>query len=112
MRVYFFGALAAPFSAGAAFGADEPFAATGALFGINFWRRARPAALTEGLTMTRPPSAPGTAPLINSKLRGTSTWTIRRFSMVRLRTPIWPDMRLPLNTRPGVWRWPMDPGAR
>ena len=25
---------------------------------------------------------------------------------------MWPDMRLPLNTRPGVWRWPMEPGAR
>jgi hypothetical protein len=31
--------------------------------------------------------------------------------MVRLRTPMWPDMRLPLNTRPGVWRWPIEPGC-
>ena len=33
----------------------------------------------------------------------------RRFSMVRFLTPMWPDMRLPLNTRPGVWRWPIEP---
>ena len=41
---------------------------------------ARPvdAALTDGLTMTRPPSAPGTAPLISSRLRGTSTSTTRQ----------------------------------
>ena len=25
---------------------------------------------------------------------------------------MWPDMRLPRNTRPGVWRWPMEPGVR
>ena len=25
---------------------------------------------------------------------------------------MWPDMRLPWNTRPGVWRWPMEPGVR
>ena len=25
---------------------------------------------------------------------------------------MWPDMRLPGNTRPGVWRWPIEPGAR
>src|ERR1700685_3671570 len=110
MGFFFFSALAAPFAAGAAFAAGAlaagpPLAAAaGALFGINFWRRRRPAALTDGLTMTRPPSAPGTAPLISSKLRGTSISTMRRFSMVRLRTPMWPDMRLPLKTRPGVWR--------
>ena len=23
---------------------------------------------------------------------------------------MWPDMRLPGNTRPGVWRWPIEPG--
>ncbi len=34
--------------------------------------------------MTRPPSEPGTAPLISSRLRGTSTSTMRKFSMVRL----------------------------
>ena len=68
---------------GRALGAGAPLAAAGALFGISFWRRALPAALTDGLTMTRPPSAPGTAPLISSRLRGTSTSTMRRFSMVR-----------------------------
>ena len=25
---------------------------------------------------------------------------------------MWPDMCLPGNTRPGVWRWPMEPGER
>ena len=25
---------------------------------------------------------------------------------------MWPDMRRPLNTRPGVWRWPIEPGER
>src|ERR1700679_452376 len=109
MRVYFLAAFeagAAPLAAGA------PLAAVGALFGISFLRRACPVALTEGRTTTRPPSDPGTAPLINNRLRATSTSTMRKFSMVRFLTPIWPDMRLPLNTRPGVWRWPMEPGAR
>ncbi len=35
-----------------------------------------------------------------------------RFSIVRRTAPMWPDMRLPGNTRPGVWRWPIEPGAR
>jgi hypothetical protein len=25
---------------------------------------------------------------------------------------MWPDIFLPGNTRPGVWRWPSEPGAR
>ncbi len=33
-------------------------------------------------------------------------WTVRRAA------PRWPDMRLPGKTRPGSWRWPMEPGAR
>src|ERR1700679_2591292 len=108
MRVYFlaaFAAGAAPFAAGA------PLAAVGALFGISFLRRAWPVALTEGRTTTRPPSDPGTAPLIINRLRATSISTMRKFSMVRFLTPMWPDMRLPLNTRPGVWGWQMEPGA-
>ncbi len=35
-----------------------------------------------------------------------------RFSSVRRSPPMRPDMRLPGNTRPGVWRWPIEPGAR
>jgi hypothetical protein len=42
----------------------------------------------------------------------TSTSTTRRFSVVRRSPPMRPDMRLPANTRPGVWRWPIEPGAR
>src|SRR5580693_5898248 len=87
-------------------------AAACALLGARRLRRPWASAFTDGRTITRPPSDPGTAPLINRRLRGTSISTILRFSMVRLRTPMWPDMRLPLNTRPGVWRCPMEPGAR
>ena len=25
---------------------------------------------------------------------------------------MWPAIFLPLNTRPGVWHWPIEPGAR
>src|SRR5882757_3875172 len=92
---YFLSDLDAPLPA-------PPFAATGALFGAKRLRRACATAFKAGRTMTRPPSEPGTAPLINSRLRLTSTSTMRRFSMVRFLTPMWPDMRLPLNTRPGV----------
>ncbi len=31
---------------------------------------------------------------------------------MRRTAPMWPDIRLPGNTRPGVWRWPIEPGAR
>ena len=72
----------------------------------------RRAALTEGRTITWPPSEPGTAPLISSRLRSASTPMTFRFSVVRRTTPMWPDMRLPGNTRPGVWRWPIEPGTR
>ena len=60
----------------------------------------------------RPPGAPGTAPRISRRLRAASMSTTCRFSIVRRTLPMWPDMRLPGNTRPGVWRWPIEPGAR
>ena len=82
------------------------------MFGVIFTRFARRAALTDGRTITSLPAEPGIAPLISSRLRFTSTSTMRSFSVVRRITPMWPDMRLPGNTRPGVWRWPIEPGAR
>ena len=32
--------------------------------------------------------------------------------MVWFTSPMWPDIFLPGNTRPGVWRWPIEPGER
>src|SRR5690606_42160230 len=82
------------------------------LFGVMLLRSASRAALTDGRTITSPPSAPGTAPLISSRLRATSISITLRFSVVRRTTPMWPAIRLPLKTRPGVWRMPIEPGAR
>ena len=82
----------------------------GAAFGRD--ASARRAAFAAVRTITWPPSAPGTAPRISSRLRSASTRTTFRFSVVARTTPMWPDMRLPGNTRPGVWRWPIEPGAR
>src|SRR5450631_3212486 len=81
LRHYFLSDLEAPLPAPA-------FAAMGALFGASRFRRACEAAFKAGRTTTRPPSEPGTAPLISSRLRVTSTSTMRRFSMVRFLTPI------------------------
>ena len=88
------------------------FFASGYLLGAMLLRFARRAAFTDGRTITWPPSEPGTAPRISSRLRSASISTTFRFSMVRRMTPMWPDMRLPWNTRPGVWRWPIEPGVR
>src|SRR5205814_6095273 len=101
--------------AGAAFGGAAFAACFGAppdLAGVVILRVARRAALSDGRTITWPPGAPGTAPRMRSRFLSRSTCTTRRFSVVRRWTPMWPDMRRPLNTRPGVWRWPMEPGAR
>src|SRR5690606_25844379 len=65
-----------------------------------------------GRTITRPFGAPGTAPLTSSRLRSASTRTTSRFVIVTRVAPMWPAMRLPGNTRPGVCRWPIEPGAR
>ncbi len=65
-----------------------------------------------GRTITVPPAAPGTAPLISSRLRSISTRTTSRFCVVTRSSPMCPDIFLPLNTRPGVWHWPIEPGAR
>src|SRR5512146_3016370 len=83
-----------------------------ALVGATVLRSARRAAFRDGRTMTCPPSAPGTAPRTRRRLRSAFTCTILRFSVVRRTTPMWPDILRPLNTRPGVWRWPIVPGER
>src|SRR5690606_22892791 len=70
------------------------------------------AALAAGRTITSPPGAPGTAPRIAIRPRSASMRTTSRFIEVWLTAPMWPDIFLPGNTRPGVWRWPIEPGAR
>src|SRR5690606_19041837 len=69
-------------------------------------------ALTAGRTITLEPGAPGTAPLISSRFFSASTRTTSRFWTVTRSAPMWPAIFLPLNTRPGLWFWPMEPGAR
>src|SRR5690606_40006116 len=61
---------------------------------------------------TRAPLAPGTAPLTRMRPRSTSTaWTVR-FCVVTVSVPMWPAMRRPLKTRPGVAQPPIEPGLR
>src|SRR5262249_37314875 len=63
-------------------------------------------------TRTRAPRGPGMAPRMSSRPRSASTaWTVSRGTVV-LTLPIRPAIRRPLNTRPGVARPPMEPGAR
>src|SRR5690606_1908753 len=71
-----------------------------------------PYALLEGRTMTSPPGAPGTAPLTAIRPRSASTFTTCRRCVPCVSEPMWPDIFLPGNTRPGVWRWPIEPGER
>src|SRR5690606_15758728 len=78
---------------------------------LHFPSRGLPA-LTAGRTSTRPEIEPGTAPLTSSRLRSASTRTTSRFGCVVRAAPRWPDIFLPLNTRPGDWFWPIEPGAR
>ena len=51
-------------------------------------------------TFTIPPDA--LAP-VQVKFRSASTRTTTRFWVVHFTAPIWPDIFLPLKTRPGVW---------
>ena len=44
------------------------------------------------------------------RLRCSSIRTTSRFWVVLRTAPMWPDIFLPLNTRPGVWFWPMGAG--
>src|SRR5207237_6321901 len=66
--------------------------------------------LTDGLTTTWPPSAPGTAPLTSNSPRAASTRTTFSFCTVRLTLPYCPAMRLPGNTRPGSCAMEIEPG--
>ena len=36
---------------------------------------------------------------------------IFKFWTVTFSDPIWPDIFFPFQTLPGVWHWPIDPGA-
>src|SRR5256886_1312084 len=66
--------------------------------------------LTAGRTTTSRPLEPGTEPLTSRSWRPASTRTISRFRIVRRTSPRWPAMRLPGNTRAGLWFWPVEPG--
>src|SRR5206468_3558861 len=63
-------------------------------------------------TMTREPVGPGTAPRRSRRFRSASVSTTSRFSTVTRSLPIWPAMRVPLNTRDGVAHAPNAPGDR
>src|SRR5262249_42737222 len=64
------------------------------------------------LTITTPPLRPVIAPLISSRPFSASTLCTDRFCVVTRSLPIRPDMRMPLNTRPGVAQPPIEPGRR
>src|SRR5467141_2667812 len=66
--------------------------------------------LTAGRTTTSRPLEPGTEPLTSRSCLWASTRTISRFRIVRRTSPRWPAMRLPGNTRAGLWFWPVEPG--
>src|SRR6266550_4897553 len=66
--------------------------------------------LTAGRTSTSRPLEPGTEPLTSRSCLSASTRTISRFRIVRRTSPRWPAMRLPGNTRAGLWFWPVEPG--
>src|SRR5690606_16107845 len=76
------------------------------------FHRASPYALLAGRTITSPPGAPGTAPRTAIRPRSASTRTTSRFCVLCTSAPMWPDIFLPGNTRPGVCRWPIEPGER
>src|SRR5690606_11704465 len=76
------------------------------------FHRASPYALLAGRTITSPPGAPGTAPRTAIRPRSASTRTTSRFCVLCCSAPMWPAIFLPGNTRPGVWRWPIEPGER
>src|SRR5690606_22840871 len=68
--------------------------------------------LLDGRTITSPPGAPGTAPRMAIRPRSASTFTTCRPWVLCWTEPMWPDIFLPGNTRPGGWRWPIEPGER
>ena len=74
--------------------------------------RHRQPPFTASRMRTVAPRGPGTEPRTSSSSRSASACTTSRFSIVVLRFPIRPGMRLPLNTRDGVAHWPTAPGLR
>src|SRR5204863_8740331 len=64
------------------------------------------------LSITRPPRGPGTAPFTATRFFSGSTRTTCRFLTVTRSLPMWPAIRMPLMTRPGVVPEPIEPGAR
>src|SRR5690606_21993701 len=78
---------------------------------LHFPSRGLPA-FAAGRTSTRPETEPGTAPFTRSRLRSGSTRTTSRFGCVVRTAPRWPDIFVPLNTRPRDWFGPIGPGAR
>src|SRR5690606_8435535 len=70
------------------------------------------AALTALRMRTRPPAGPGTEPRRRMRLRSESPSTTSRLRVVVRTLPVWPAIRMPLNTRAGVAHAPIDPGAR
>ncbi len=64
------------------------------------------------LISTRPLAGPGIAPLTITTSLSSSTLTTTRSEAVFFTLPIRPDMRLPLCTRPGVRRQPIEPPWR
>src|SRR5262249_18036337 len=71
-------------------------------------RRSRGGCLARLIT-TYPPFGPGTAPSTTSKLSSLSIPSTRRLRTVTRSVPMWPDMRMPLNTRDGKAEEPIDP---
>src|SRR6202040_1058056 len=53
------------------------------------------------LIMMYPPFDPGTLPSTTSRFSSLSTPSIRRLRIVIRTSPMWPDIRMPLNTRDG-----------
>ena len=73
-------------------------------------QRSLTALFTALRTTTTPPLGPGTEPLTSSRLRSGSDSTTSRLRVVTCSWPMWPDIRMPLNTRPGKAHEPIAPG--
>ena len=63
-------------------------------------------------TWTSAPIGPGTDPATKMTFCSSFLVTISRLRTVTRSAPMWPAMRVPLKTRPGVVPEPMEPGAR
>src|SRR5437660_784360 len=56
-----------------------------------------------------PPFGPGTLPSTTSRLSSLSTPSTRKLRTVTRAFPMWPDIRIPLNTRDGNADDPIEP---